>query len=511
MKKLLIILLFFISNLYAFLTDPGVILTDPTKFIRKKFTTCDELYRDSHKLYIYDNIYFSYQKKDSSYQYYYYKPYIRVSKTFHKGFAQNNYSYLYIYNQSSWVNLIISEHSKKLFFYKACFYNTLMFENPSVDDVKFPLKNIEFFEPQKDYIIPRELQQDPSLYKKLHCQNLQTFIQENSVNGSIYFVYLNTLYKAYLHKNGPLFMFVTENKAKYNYWSHDEGVLDSLEGDFIYDKCDIVINKLIFDNLKHNYKVYLDMNDINFVPLNVNNNILDPSILESPNYQTVEIKTCSQYTKFVTKDSNLINTRIYFKHGDVYYFIENNFLFIYENNEWTMHLNNYSNPQCIKSHLMFDTIVANSISQQSVFDLVNLKFFIPNESKLRYSESGKPQWRKTTHNTEREINTQELELFVDDKQRSEPLSDDKSSELKDESEARAISPSLSDRSNQSKENLLDLSSEFEDKNKDNPYETESRTSKKQRASITDEKIELQHPYESPRQTTGETGDKTTSF
>ena len=423
MKKLLIILLFFISNLYAFLTDPGVILTDPTKFIRKKFTNCIEFDKNIDDLYIYDNIYF-FDEEYHPYSYYYYRPRQRLDAL---NFKRNNplgtsYSkprrgYLYTYNKDkyNW-NLKFIENP---LYYSKCLEDKLHFvESFNKNNLNFSLKKIVFFQPQKDYIIPSELQPDQSSYKKLHCDNLKDFIQKNSVNGSIYFVYFNTLYKVYLHKNGPLFMFVTENEGKDSYWSHNEGILNSLDGDFIYDGC--YWDYMQFYNVKHRYLLHIYTLHINFIPLQqVHNNLLNPSRLQSSNYRTIEIKNCIEYNRFVTKDSNLINTGIYFKQEDVYFLIENSYLFMYKKNQWTMSSNNYSNPQCQNDYLMFDKIDdTDAILQQRIFALHKLKFFTFYQSKRGPGLSEKSQLEENP--TEKEIyRGEELKEFVNGKLKDE--------------------------------------------------------------------------------------------
>ena len=244
MKKLLIILLFFISKLYAFLSNPEIVLNDPTKFISKKFTNCEELEKSIDDLYIYDNIYF-FDEEYPPYSYYYYRPLrrfnsLKYTRATHSGtgYLGNMSGYLYTYNKDKYkrsFEIYLNGLYENPLYYSKCLEDKLLFVNFKSNNLYLSLKKIVFFQSQNDYIIPQKLRPDSTKYINNNCNNLGEYIKLNSVNSSIYFVYLNTLYKAYLHKNGPLFMFVTENDGKNNYWSHNEGILNSLDGDFIYD------------------------------------------------------------------------------------------------------------------------------------------------------------------------------------------------------------------------------------------------------------------------------------
>ena len=517
MKNLLIIFLFFITNLYAFFNNPDAMLKDKKKFTEKIFADCDALEKSIDNLYIYDNVYF-YDKEFHLYQYYYYRSFershlIQFDRTTGGGMQpEMKYGPLYIYyrDKNDWIFTVPSKGQGKYpLFYKSCIGNQLNFLNGITRYLSFSVNKLVFFQPNNDYIIPKKLRLGLTIHENINCKNLKEYIEVNSVNGSIYFVYLNTLYKAYLHFNGLLYMFVTENNGKNNYWSHDEGILNSLDGDFIYYGC--VNNDLIFDNIKQKYRINLQMDYIKFVTLQVDNELVAPSSLQSSKYDTLAIHSCDEYKKHVTDDLNFVNNRLYFIQEDKFYFIENNFLFIYENNQWTMHSNNYSNPQCIDNWLLFDTIYDGKVSQKSLFDLHKLKFFRPTEPKWTSSFSGKPQWRRTTHSEGKEINNgQELKQFVGDSQRAHTLSDDKPTQSEEEGATAGLSL-LSHRKSPNEE-TKDVSSEFEDKiDSLHATKTKSRHSSVIPQNTTAKNTELRQLNQNSEQTTGETEEQTTKF
>ena len=504
MKNLLIAFLFFITNLYAFFNNPDAIFKDNTKFTEKRFANCDALEKSVDNLYIYDNVYFYDTELPLFKSYYSYRPLERshlidFDRTNGRGMQPEvKYGSLYSYyeDKNYW-------GYPRTFLYKSCKGNELNFFYDENFNFYFLVDKLVFFQPNNDYIIPTKLRVGLTIHEKINCKNLKEYIKVNSVNGSIYFVYLNTLYKAYLHLNGPLFMFVTENNGKYNYWSHDEGILDRLDGNFIYYGCEN--NDLIFDNLKKNYRINLQMDNIKFVTLKVDDELVDPSSLQSSKYDTLEVRSCDTYKKLVTDNLNFVNNRLYFIQEDKFYFIENDFLFIYENNQWTMHSNNYSNPQCIDNWLLFDTIYDGKVSQKSLFDLHKLKFFSPTDPKLTSVFSGKP------HSDGGKINSGlESKEFVDDSQRVHTLSDDKPTQLKEEGATAGLS--LLSHIKSPNEETDDVSSEFED-NFDSLHATETklRHSSVIPQNTTAKNTELRQLNQNSEQNKGETEEETTKF